>query len=115
MRLKTPRLCPAKSTLKVIGQSKLVNLTLEASDDIVRNNPWGRTNIVVKLVYGGSVSVVLFGKVSRTDVKVMEVPLGIHWEIDENTVDSLTLKLSAPERYIDNSSLVLVDTNQGRK
>jgi hypothetical protein len=116
LTFKSPRLCPVVSTLKVTAVSRALNLSVSGSATIVRSNPWGRTDIVVRLPYGNSTKVPIYGKVRQEDVQPADTPpKGIDWNIDDTQPGVLTLTLSATGGYDEETTLTLLDTASREK
>jgi hypothetical protein len=116
LTLKSPRLCPIVSVLKVTAVSRSLNLSVNGTSTIVHNTPWGRTEIRIKLPYGNSTTTPLYGKVRKQDVVLVdEPPKGIEWSIDDARLECLTLKLRATGAYGAETTLTLLDSASREK
>jgi hypothetical protein len=116
LALQTPRLCPAVSTLNVTAISESLGLSVSGSALIVRNNPWGRTDIVVRLPYGNQTQISIFGNIKSKNVESAdEPPKGIEWTIDDTRPDYLMLTLIATGGYNEKTTLTLLDTASQEK
>jgi hypothetical protein len=116
LSLKTPRLCPAKSTLTVTATSKSLKSSVAGEASIVRNNPWGLSEFAAKLPLRSIASLPIAGKVRREDVAVVgDPPKGVDWTLEESGSDNLMLNLSARGGYDGGAVLTLMDAKSHEK
>jgi hypothetical protein len=116
LALKSPRLCPVESTVKVTGVARSLNVSVNGSVSVVHSNPWGRSDVVVRLPYGNRTTVPLFGNVRKEDVRPADKPpQGIEWDIDDTQSDFIGLRLVATGAYDTATTLTLLDSASREK